>query len=189
MKPDLFESAWLLLNRAREHRDEFDQRSDAWQSRNTYSTLIEFDPNSGYYVRKERFSNPLPSFLFPVAANSFNNLRHSLDQAMCASALAKNANVDLHGVYFVFASSEVEFAKRAKSLAAKVAPELMAIMAARKPYKGGNDRLWALSKLTKLNKHRSLIGLGYEIHTIGVQPSLDGGDIEASFTGIERKMN
>ncbi|WP_158818132.1 hypothetical protein [Methylocapsa sp. S129] len=90
MKPNLFESANLLLSRAREHRDELQRRGQAFFDENPYTTAIEFNAQFGCYIKKARLPAPLPPSLFPVAADAFNNLRHALDQAVCATALAKN---------------------------------------------------------------------------------------------------
>jgi hypothetical protein len=166
MKTDPFESAKLLLNRAREHRDEFRLRSQAFLDDNPHSTIIEFDPYSGDYVRKAQMGKPVPGYLFPIAADAFNNLRHALDQAVCASARAKNASVYLKGVCFAFGSSLSNFDKNMGRFRQKIGPEIAAAMATLKPYKGGDDFLWGLNELCNANKHRELVRLGADVKNI-----------------------
>ncbi len=163
-----FDSAKLLLDRAREHREEFRRRSEAWQNSNPYTTIIEFDVDRGQYVRKARFPKGLPGFLFPVAADAFNNLRHTLDHAICASAAAKDPATDLTGIGFAFGRTEAAFERHLATTRKKVAHQIVTTMRALKPYKGGNDRLSGLSALTNANKHRNLIALSYHVKRLNI---------------------
>ena len=161
----LFDSANLLLARAREHREELSRRSKAFFDDNPYVKHIELDRKVGLYVLKARLPRDLPASLFPVAADAFNNLRHALDQAVCACALAKDAAVELQGISFAFGRDPSDFNKNMKSSRNKLAPEITAAIAALTPYKrgngydGGDDKFWALNELCRTNKHRALIAL------------------------------
>jgi hypothetical protein len=53
-------------------------------------------------------------------------------------------------------------------LAAKVHPRVASVFGFFQPYKGGNERLWALKNLTNANKHRSLVGFGAAVDSIEV---------------------
>jgi hypothetical protein len=165
---NLFDSATLLLDRARENREEFHRRCQAFFDSNPYATVVELDPHSGYYVRKARFTDRLPDILSTVAADAFNNLRHALDQAICASALAMDSAVDLKGVSFAFGKTVQDFEQNARSTRNKVAPDIVAAMRNLQPYKGGNDRLWGLNNLCAHNKHRGLIAIGAEVQQINI---------------------
>jgi hypothetical protein len=165
MADNPFDSAKLLLDRAREHREELSRRSKAFFDDNPYTTVVEFDSHSGLYIRYARLPHPLPPSLFPVAADAFNNLRHALDQAVCASALAKDPSVDLDGVGFSFGKNPTEFRKKFRTTRSKIAPDIETAIAGFEPYKrgnghvGGDNQFCALNELCRTNKHRVLIAL------------------------------
>jgi hypothetical protein len=174
MKTNLFESAMLLLRRAREHRDELNRRCKAFFDENPYTTVIEFHRDTSLYVRKARLPKALPPDLFPVAADAFNNLRHALDQAMCACAVAQDPAVNLDGVNFSFGKDPTDFCRKMRTTRKKIAPEIFTTVAAFEPYKtgndypGGNDHFWALNELCRANKHRSLIALRANVKQMNV---------------------
>jgi hypothetical protein len=169
MTKNLFDSAKLLLDRAREHREEFHRRSKAWLDGHPYTTLIEPYPNTGEYVLKAKIEG-IAGFLFPIAADALNNLRHALDHAVCASVLAKDGASDLTGICFPFGKNETSFNDNLAKTRKNAAPEIVAAVRALKPYRGGDDKLWGLSHLTNVSKHRSLIALYPEIKRLGIGP-------------------
>jgi hypothetical protein len=160
MAHNLFDSAYLLLSRAREHREELHRRGQTFIDEHPYTDITEREPHTGYYIRKLRFSEQPPGFLFPIAADAFNNLRHALDQAICASALAKNSIIDLTGISFPLCETPAKFNENMRKTRPKLAPKIVATVEMFQPYNGGDRRLWALGNMSNVNKHRGLIGLG-----------------------------
>jgi len=99
----------------------------------------------GHYVRKRRLSKAVPGELFPVAADAFNNLRHALDQAICASALAMNPSVKLVGISFAFGEDEPAFKTNSRSTKNKIAPDILAIMSNAQPYNRGKTKFASIT--------------------------------------------
>jgi hypothetical protein len=77
-----------------------------------------------------------------------NNLRAALDQAMFA----------LVGkfVYFPIRDSKREFDKAINSLPPKVPQEIRELINKFESYKGGDNLIWALNKLSNTNKHGTI---------------------------------
>jgi hypothetical protein len=166
MANDLFESAYLLLDRACEHRNELERRAKAFLDSASYTVFKDVDPKTGEYLRKLRLTDKIPGFLFPIVGDVLNNLRCALDHTACACALASDPRADLTGVSFPFGSRKAEFEKRMGPIKKKIPHEIAAIMAALEPYEGGNNLLWALSALSNASKHRRLIAVGAQVRTI-----------------------
>ena len=109
MTEDPFESPFLLLNRAREIREELNARGKAFFDSEPYATFVDRDPNTGHYLRKMRLTEKLPPSSWPVAADALNNLRAALDQGICATVSLLRPNSPLNGVSFVFGNSQAHF--------------------------------------------------------------------------------
>jgi hypothetical protein len=163
-----FDSPFLLLNRARENREELNTRAKAFFDNHTYTQFTDRDPNTGRYSRKVKLSAELPPNLWPVAADAINNLRGALDQGVCATVTVLTPAANLDQVYFVFGDSRSHFEKSIARMAPKIHPRVLGVMGFFEPYKGGNERLWAIKNLTNSNKHRSLVGFGASVDNIDV---------------------
>ncbi|MGO9720700.1 MAG: hypothetical protein ACLPOA_08970 [Methylocella sp.] len=168
MPIDPFDSPFLLLDRARENREELNARAKAFFDAHPYALFVDRDPDTAHYFRKIKFTSDLPQGLWSVAADALNNLRNALDQGVCASVVALTPSVSLDQVFFPFADSKSHFEKSVARLTAKVHPRVIAVLGFFQPYKGGNDRLWALKNLTNANKHRSLVSFGAAVDNIEV---------------------
>jgi hypothetical protein len=104
-----FDSPNLLLDRARENREELNARAKRFFDENPCAHFVDRDANTGHYLRKARLSAQFPSVLWAVAADALNNLRSALDQAVCASVSVLNPSASLDGVGFVFGASQTHF--------------------------------------------------------------------------------
>lgn len=154
---DPFESPKILLERAEENVRELQTRAKAFFDGKPYTDVVELDPETGEDIYKLRFTAKIPKGLNAVAADALNNLRATLDQAICTSASLLVPGVNLNGMGFPFAATEAAMEDAIRSKCKNVPPEIVALVRSLKPYKGGNDLLWALSKLSATNRHRTLI--------------------------------
>jgi len=99
----------------------------------------------------------LPCILFDIASN----LRAALDQAGYAATVA-SGNIKLEKTNFPFADSLANLNNNIdgpRNVCRDLPPEITAIFRGFKPYKGGNDPLWALNKLCNTKKHCALVPL------------------------------
>jgi hypothetical protein len=165
---DPFESPFLLLDRARENREELNERSRRFFHENPSTRFVERDPETGLFLRKAKLSAPFPRNLWPVAADAFNNLRSALDQGISASVSLLRPGASLNGVGFVFGTSQTHFEKAIADAPKVVDPRVYNVMRFFQPYDGGNNRLWVLNHIARANKHRSLVGLGASVDSVEV---------------------
>jgi hypothetical protein len=111
MAIDPFDSPFLLLERARENREELNTRAKAFFDAHPYAPFVERDADTGHFLRKIKFTSELPPGLWSVAADALNNLRGALDQGVCASVVTLTPTVSLDQVFFPFADSKAHFDK------------------------------------------------------------------------------
>jgi hypothetical protein len=168
MNDNPFDSPNLMLNRAREHREELNSRAKRFFDENPCVHFTDRDPDTGHYLRKAKLEVPLPTSLWPIAADAFNNLRSALDQTVSASVRRLDPTASLDGVGFCFGKSEAHFENTIGRAPKVIHPRVFDVMRFFQPYVGGNDRLAVLNILAKANKHRSLIALGASIDTVEV---------------------
>jgi hypothetical protein len=165
---DPFESPFLLLERARENREELNNRARKFFDDNPCVQNVERDSDTGNYLRKAKLSAAFPSAFSAIAADAFNNLRSALDQGVSASVRALRPGASLDGVGFVFGTSPTHFEKAVARAPNVVDPRVYDVMRFFQPYDGGNRRLWTLNQIVRANKHRRLVGLGASVDSVDV---------------------
>jgi hypothetical protein len=82
---------------------------------------------------------------------------------------------------FPFADKDYELERVIKGRCKNVPTEIIDLMQTFKPYRSGNDLLWALSKLSVVNRHQRLLALGastdlmyiHQMTARGVRPVLE----------------
>lgn len=155
---DLFASPRLAILRAQHHIDDLNSKINEFVSNKPWSYAIEQDLNARQDLHKIKFARRLPADLPCILFDAANNLRATLDQAGYASAIAggetnpKRTNFpfgdDLAGL-----NNNIE----GRKVCEHCPPEITTLFRAFKPYKGGNDALWALNKLCNTKKHFALV--------------------------------
>jgi hypothetical protein len=108
---------------------------------------------SGVWINKIVQTQDLPEAIAFAAWDGIQNLRASLDLAVCATAVAAG-DENLKNTYFHFASSEAEWEKSFKGRT-KAAPAFAVdVMRGFKPWGSGNDPLYALAKVSAVERHQ-----------------------------------
>jgi hypothetical protein len=177
-KADL-SSARAKLNWANTQINILDAEIRAFIDRKPYSVREKPKPKlqrEGNIAQRELFekgrffeiilTEEIPDGIKASAGMTVQAIRDSLDHL--AHALAKkNGSTKTTDVYFVIADSEAEFlGSRAQRKLRRISGPDRQIIAALKPYKGGNDLLYALHWLNNKSKHREMIAVA-----TGVDPS------------------
>jgi hypothetical protein len=160
----------LKLKRAKEHIADLNLQISAFFQTNPYRIQIKRDPETRkpiyYMARVDR----TPDCLALIAGDAIQNLMSALDhlayQLVCSDTSDNPPNRDW--IYFPIRNSaeEYETSKRGKMKGAH--EDTFAAIDALKPYKGGNDQLWALYRLNNIEKHRLLITVGSVLQSINL---------------------
>lgn len=93
----------------------------------------------------------MPVALPGIAFDAVNNLRSALDQAIYGINLA--VGVTDRNSFFPIAKDGTHFQNAVKGRCKNLPPEIVNLISSFKPYKGGNDLLWALNELCNTDKH------------------------------------
>jgi len=148
MTADPFHSSKRSIERANYHLNDLKRQSTEFFKTEPYETLVECEPDTGEHTYKVKLVKPMPPSLETIAADAVNNLRSALDQACYAFRTTKGRYT-----YFPFSDSATNFEPTLKGRCKTFPQEIIDLIRRLKPYKGGDDLLWALNELCNTNKH------------------------------------
>jgi hypothetical protein len=151
---EVLEDAELRLEWAERHISFFEREIQAFHARDGYRLVRGVDLANPNLVR---VTDPpaIPAQLNLIASDAVHSMRVSLDYLACSLALLNGR--PMTGVYFPIAASAGDFAASAPSKVKKFSAEGRAFVAGLRPYKGGDDFLWAINEINKIDKHRSIL--------------------------------
>lgn len=170
----IFNSAQQKLSRAKQHAVEFNSREQEFLKRACSGPVTETEP-SGHKVIKLKFSGPVPLEIASVVSDAVNNLRDSLDHVAYATA-----EVGLHGGHpryasFPFAGSVAQLENSIKGRSKEVPEKILDLFRKLKPYRGGDDQLYALNTLANADKHKMLRPMALSIGNFNIDLHRLGG--------------
>lgn len=154
MEDDPFYSPKLLLDRARKNIERLNESGKSFAESTPYAVSCDFDPNLGKYVYKIGINKPTPPEFSMDTAEILSGLKSALDHSLCASVSVLSPAKQLSGISFPFADIEGHFDGAVRKGCGKLAPEITAFVRTLKPYKGGDDALWLMNRLSGINRHR-----------------------------------
>jgi hypothetical protein len=152
---DQFFSSRYSIEHAKRHITELDGEAVAFFNSNPYSKVVELSADGTEDLHKIKLIKPMPIALSGIAFDALNNLRSALDQAGYSIGIAsKTKGKNSH---FPFGDSLDEVQSRIGSTSKDLPKDIFDLMVSFKPYKGGNNLLWALNKLCNSHKHEIII--------------------------------
>jgi len=90
-----------------------------------------------------------------------HNLRTALDHLMCHLLLVAGSKITKQD-YFPISESFDRYESRKAGIVNRVRPKVIETLDWLKPYKGGNDDLWRVHELDRIDKHRALFTLAHD---------------------------
>jgi hypothetical protein len=156
-----FDSAWLKLDRTKQHIDNLEAEIAAYLRTNPYPVVTEDDPQRGKRIAKVGDEvAPIPSIIPLILGDAVHAIRSSLDHF----AYAANANPpDVTRVAFpIWSRDDVptleKFQAMAKGQMPTASQQLLQAVCALQSYRGGNgEHLWLINRLDVIDKHRLLV--------------------------------
>ncbi|MGA2373231.1 MAG: hypothetical protein ABSG11_21435 [Candidatus Korobacteraceae bacterium] len=129
------------------------------RQKNLYELFSEPDPNIPQrQIHKMRFAKQPPWFLDDTVSDVVSNLRAALDHAVYAvSTAAGNRSKGVRKATFPFAYTEDYFESSLRRNCKDVPPEIHPLIRGYKPYKGGENTLWALNAVRGTNEHALVV--------------------------------
>jgi len=156
---DMFASAKSVLRRADYHITDLQTTVQGFAPNKPYIYRADRDSKTGKYLHKIVFSESFSDDISCIMFDAINNLRAALDQMTFAVAGRFRGGDDF--AQFPFAKDADHWPAKIKGLKDDIPPEIIAVFERFKPYKGGNDTLWALNYIANIKKHAILIPAGF----------------------------
>lgn len=151
---DPFRAARRQIEKAKKHIKNLERDLLVYINSTPGKKVIESDANGIEYLHKLRLIRPIPDSLADEAEAAVNLLRSSLDHAGRVVAVT-TGKADPHNATFPFGDDATYLKGQGGSK--DLPPEMFAYMRSFKPYKGGNDLLYAVNKACNTNKHDFLV--------------------------------
>ena len=152
---DPLESSRYSIEHAKRRIDEFEAEVQRFSQTNPYIQVVEKDMNTAEDVYKIRLTKALPYTLKGIASDAVIALRAALDNAGYSVAVASGSKGK--NAHFPFAGGVDEFKSSKYRRSSDIPKEILALMLVCGPYKGGNNLLWALNKLSNTRKHEFIV--------------------------------
>jgi hypothetical protein len=148
MGRDLFDSPKRRIRRANEHIRNLEARIKRFFKDEPYRRIVELNTSGSKEIHKIRFIKPFPDRPGELAFEAGVALRSALDQVGYATAVA-SGKVRPKSAYFPIADSAVQLETDVigRGRCGDLPQEILALFRNFKPYKGGNDSIWALNKI------------------------------------------
>lgn len=146
--------------RAKEQLRELDARLKSFLESGAYVVAADHDSKPGQILYRLACINPVPVLIAHLAGEVIHTLRSTLDHLAYQLLLKATPNAsekERKGMDFPFydpaKQTESEAFRKIQPLGIDVVEAIRSV----KPYKGGNQLLWALNVLDNINKHRTLL--------------------------------
>jgi hypothetical protein len=174
----------VKIERARKHLLEVGAEIRLFLQGKPYVIGTKRDPQTRrliYYLVSVRDT---PLGLAAMVGDVLQNLRSALDHLAYQLVLVGTAGVPpTRRVYFPIADDATKYKAEKPGRVKGMRQDAIDAMDALKPYKGGNDPLWRLHRLSIIDKHRLLITVGSAFSSVNVAPLL-----ERDFPGVAGKV-
>jgi hypothetical protein len=188
----------LKIERAKVHAAALRDAVRQFFDKMPYKVGAKREPVTGKLVYYIVEAQPAPDELSLLAGDTIQNLATALDhlayQLVCNDT--SDAPPNPRRIYFPIADDQATYDASKVGKLAGAAPRTIAHIDAVRPYRGGNDALWRLSRLNNIEKHRLLFTVGSRaagIHLGQLMSNLVGGSMPTgaaeAFAKIEIYIN
>lgn len=141
-----FSSCKFSLKRAKQLVETFHEERIKYVESVPIIQHRQYDLATGQTIFVAKLEKPVPEELSGLAFDAINNLRAALDQSVFPFSNGRDGA-------FPFAKDEEHFKNALKGRTKGMPDEIVGIISDAKPYKGGNDLLYALNKIDNSRKH------------------------------------
>ena len=175
---DLFKSPKSMLGRAKRHLSDLEAQVSAFSHEKPWAMVVEDDADGVRKVLKVKFTERLSDDLPHIVFDCVNNLRSALDQAAHAIGRKHTGTLTPKSAKFPFGPTEADMLNNLRGGCKDLPTEIRDLFAAFKPYKGGNNALWAMNELCNAPKHRTLFPVVVGGQSWGLTDGIVTGGIE-----------
>ncbi len=120
--------------------------------------MVELEPDGIHEIHKFKFTKEIPDVWEDLVFDALFNMRAVLDQSAYAAAACSGTTRPKRAA-FAIGDDEDGFENGLKGWSGDVPEKIKTLFRGFKPYKGGNNTIWALNKVRN-SAHTSLITIG-----------------------------
>jgi hypothetical protein len=152
----------LKIDRAKHHIGDLETRIHQFLATKPYKVAIKIDSQSRKPIYYVSAVDPVPDSLALVAGDVIHNLICALDHLAYQLIMKDTAGSppDPFGIYFPIGETVEKYKTKKDRQISGAGKHTICAIDALKPYKGGNDLFWQLSRLNNVDKHRLLLAVG-----------------------------
>lgn len=145
---------YAKIERAREHGKSLWEEFRAFMTPQNCEASADIQ-SDGPIKLTLRFKKQIPTRVATVLGDAIHNLRCALDHLACAAAALNGVGPE--GIGFPIGRSHAAFKEAAAKDLKGVPIEFFQVIEKFEPYKGGNESLYILNQLDRVDKHRLLL--------------------------------
>lgn len=157
--PAKLTSVYGKIERAKEHISELEAEIKRFIESRPYEVIPYEDSKSGDRVYVLRVHASLPLRCNSIVGDAIQNLRASFDYLVRQLVLSNGGKPGQHTAFPISRSAE-EFESNGLGKVKGASKDAVNLIRHLKPYKGGNDILWRLHRLSIADKHHDYITVG-----------------------------
>jgi hypothetical protein len=155
LKPNFADTA-RKIERPNHHLFEFERIAKAFFDKHPWNTGMLPEQRGKRFVIPVGERRPFPDRAFSlIIGDIVHNLRTSLDYILAACAIAHGNSIDQ--TEFPFGLRRSDILPRMKRRVRPAGDVAEALVLAARPYRRGNELLWAMAELDRQDKHRLVV--------------------------------
>ncbi|HTW25743.1 MAG TPA: hypothetical protein VME92_01345, partial [Acetobacteraceae bacterium] len=156
---------------------EFETRVRAYCESKPYTRVIDLHSDGVNHAHKIKLTTELPDIVIDVATDAAANLRAALDQMGAAAAVAGGvANPKRSQFPIADSESDLRDGVIGRGNCKHLPDEILSLFVSFKPYKGGNNAIWAINKIANGTKHALLVPVDAQVgHSVYNLVATGGG--------------
>jgi hypothetical protein len=159
------------VERAKKHIFDLDSERAAFLDSNPYVLTGEYyveHKTTAYFLDQ---SSPVPDIIRLIAGDAAHNLRSALDYLACALVEANGGTIS-RSTAFPICESLQKYQAEASGKIKGMRKEACEAIERTKPYCGGNNTLWGIHELDRIDKHRLLVTVASVLNKFGYEIGL-----------------
>lgn len=175
-----FRSTKIAIGNAQKHILNLEREISTFLNQDdVYSGRTDINPENGNEVFKYVMTKDFPDSFFGIAADAFGNLREVLD--LSNSSVGRSVGLSktkMRKLAFPFAEEASALEDTIKRTCKGLPEEIKEVYRLSKPYKGGDDALFALNAIARRKKHLDLVPVGTAATFGPSQMTISGSESE-----------
>lgn len=157
------------IERAKQHLEELQKEIDTFFKLQPYKIATKRDPETKRLIYYLTDVTSVPDKIALISGDIVQNLRSALDHLAYDLFIKDNRGALLaKHIYFPIEKDHQTYEREKVRKTGGISSEKLKLIDSVRPYKGGNNVLWAIASLNNTDKHRLLITVGSTFGSVDI---------------------